>query len=162
MVDIRNANIKDIDRVVEIERCIERDIAATRNDLLARLSMFPDGFLVAVQDRRVVGYVESCLWDKVDIKTFAEISDFPRLHKPDGRNLYIIFLGVAPNYRGRGIGGLLVTNLQNYAGKNKLEKVQLVSSRSLHEFYERLGFQVARELPDFLPRTDGSLMEWRI
>lgn len=160
---IRNARLQDIDPVAELERKIEKENAATKETLLARFNMFPQGFYVAEEGGNIVGYVESCLWDKKDFKTFDEIRDFPKHHKSNGKTLYVIFLGVAENHRRKGVGSGLTRTLRRYASGRQLERVQLVAGEGfLVDFYKRLGFGIVRQLPHFLPYSSGALMEYRV
>jgi ribosomal protein S18 acetylase RimI-like enzyme len=159
---IRNVNAEDIVKIAELEKRIEGENAATKATLLARFKMFPRGFYLAGEGETVLGYVESCLWNNDDFETFDEIKDFPKYHNPEGRTLYIIFLGVAESQRRRGIGSELVWTLQRYASEKKLDKVQLVALEGfLVEFYKGLGFKIVRELPNFLSHGKGTLMEYK-
>lgn len=76
-MNIRNATIKDIDDVHLLEQLVEGENAATKETLLSRFRMFPEGFYVAKENGTVLGYIESCLWNKSDFETFDEIKDFP-------------------------------------------------------------------------------------
>ena len=160
---IRNATTQDIEKVAELEKRIEGENAATKDTLLSRFNMFPQGFYLAEQEGNVLGYVESCLWNKDNFETFDEIKDFPKQHNSEGRNLYIIFLGVDKNQRRRRIGSELIRTLQNYASEKKLDKVQLVAGESfLVDFYKGLGFEIVKELPHFLPYSKRTLMEYKV
>ena len=114
-MEIRNANFEDIETVAELEKKVEKENAAAKETLLSRFNMFPQGFCVAEENGSISGYVESCLWNKNNFETFDEIKDFPKYHDSDGKNLYIIFLGVDELHRRKGIGSKLVRTLQRYA-----------------------------------------------
>ncbi len=160
---IRNAELKDLESIAHLERKIEGENAATKEVLFERLKMFKDGFYVAEKNGKILGYIESCLWNKINFRTFSEIKDFPKHHNPKGRILYIIFLGVDETQRRKGIGSRLVRTLQEYASEKRLEKVQLVAGEGfLTSFYKNLGFRVVKELPSFLPYSKGTLMEYRV
>lgn len=163
MMEIQNAKLEDIGKIVELEKRIEKENAATKETIISRFGMLLQGFYVAVQDDEIVGYIESCLWDRDDFETFDEIKDFPKHHDPNGKTLYIIFLGVDEDYRRKGIGSELVRTLQKYASERLLDKVQVVAGEGfLTNFYKDLGFEVVRELPRFLPYSSGTLMEYDI
>lgn len=167
-MNIRNATIKDIDEVCKLEQSVEGNNAATKETLLSRLKMFPEGFCIAKENGNVLGYVESCLWNKSDFETFDEIKDFPNNHDINAKTLYVIFIAVDEMQRKNGIGSALITTLQKYAEKKQLEKVQLVAVKRdstkdfLIGFYNELGFRTIRELPHFLPDKPGTLMEYCI
>src|SRR3989338_6019016 len=126
-MNIRNATIEDIDNVHILEQLIEGENAATKETLLSRLKMFPEGFYVDKENGNVLGYIESCLWNKSDFETFDEIKDFPNQHDVNAKILYVIFIAVDERQRKHGIGSALITALQKYAEKKQLEKVQLVA-----------------------------------
>src|SRR3989338_10868435 len=124
---IRKARLKDIDYIHSVEKAVEGENAATKETLLSRFKMFPEGFLVAEEDDKIVGHVESCLWNKEDFETFDEIENFPKEYDPNGKTLYVIFLAVDEKYRKRGIGSELIKSLEKYARDKNLNKLQLVS-----------------------------------
>ena len=67
------------------------------------------------------------------------------------------------SYRRKGIGSKLIRTLQKYASKNLLDKIQLVALESFTiNFYKKLGFKVTKELPNFLPYSKGTLMEFNV
>jgi len=157
---IRSASLNDIAQISELEEAIEKENAASSKTIFSRLKMFPEGFLVAKEKNRVVGYLESCLWDKNNFETFNEIKDFPKNHNQNSKTLYIIFLAVAEDQRRKEVGSELVKTIIGSAKNYKLEKVQLVAGEGfLVDFYRGLGFQAIRSLPNFLPYSSGTLME---
>jgi|SRR3989344_428918 len=159
---VRNAIDLDLENIQDIEQIVEGDDAASFEVLRSRLEMFPEGFLVAEQDQKIIGYVESCLWNKRDFKTFDEIRDFPKDHAPDGKDLYVIFLAVHPRFRRKGVGSKLIKTLQDYAVVEEKERVILVAGGGfLPDFYKSLGFKKIRELPNFNNGV-GTLMEYKL
>jgi len=158
---IRNVAVRDIDQIYLLEQSIEGKYAANRETLTARIQMFFQGFYVAEENGKIIGYLESCLWNKLNFERFDEIKDFPKHHDPEGKILYIIFVGVNKNYRKRGIGSALVRKAQEYAEQHNLQKVQVISGEgSLVYFYKKLVFGVMRELTNYLPYSSGVLMEY--
>src|SRR5438094_8110574 len=79
---------------------------------LKHLEVFPDGQFVALDDDRVVA-ATTTLRLHIDLRharhSFAEIFQGGWLtsHEPDGDWLYGADMGVAPEYRGRGLGRAL-------------------------------------------------------
>ncbi len=162
-MNIRNVTLEDIENVWNLEKRIEKEHCATKETLMSRFKMFPEGCYVAEENGEITGYIESCLWDKSSFETFDEIKDFPNNHNSMGKALYIIFLGVDGKYRRKGIGSELVRKLQKYAINHGLSKVQSVAGEGfIIDFYEKLGFKVIRNLPKFLPYSSGTLMEYNI
>ena len=171
---IRKAEKKDIIEIYKIEKKIEKKWAASQKTLHKRLLMFPEGFLIAqTTDEKVIGYIESCLWKKspFDISAnvrFIDIKDFPKGHNPQGKILYVIYLAVDEDYRNKGVGSSLVKELLGYTNEQRLKKVQLVALPERVRFYERLGFEAGKFLPDFLPddyspnAKKARLMEYKL
>ncbi|MBI2573137.1 GNAT family N-acetyltransferase [Candidatus Woesearchaeota archaeon] len=155
---IRNVFFYELGQVANLERVIEGEHAASLVTLCSRFRMHPSGFYVAREEGRTVGYIESCRWDRTDFERFDEIENFPANHNPTSKTSYVIFVGVDPAYRRRGIGSALVRTIQRDAQREGLEGVQLVAKNGLVDFYVRLGFEVVRPMPDFLPYVTGTLM----
>jgi len=164
--EIKSAYYKDVWAAAKLEKTIEGVRSASLSTLEERLLMFPRGFLVAeVKGGPVVGYVNSCKWDKEakDFSTYKTIIDFQENHSDNGKNLYVIFLGVDTKYRRNGIGSRLIEEIKVRAKDDGLDKVQLVSGDDfLPDFYSKLGFKEVKKLPNFLPYIDGTLMEYAV
>ena len=60
---------------------------------------------------------------------------------------YILFLAVAPEYRGHGYGERLVASVARDAGKASCHA--RVTNENAIEFYRHLGFTVEREIDDY-------------
>ncbi len=158
---IKHASHADIKAVYDLERSIEKDYAASVETLRKRLDMYPQGFYVAVKDRKIIAYMETCLWDKESFAYFNEISDFPVHHDPNGKCLYLIYIAVDKDYRRLSIGSQLIAILKQHALQHNLKKIQLVAAEGfLPDFYRKMGFKSIAELPGFLPGVCGTLMEY--
>jgi len=95
-----------------------------------------EGFLVAEEDSRIVGFV-------------AGISNAPQ-------NARILMLGVLAPCRRRGIGSTLMDAFLQQCALRAMRTVELevrVSNADAIRFYRRYGFQIAGTLPRFY--TDG-------
>jgi ribosomal protein S18 acetylase RimI-like enzyme len=149
---------KTIHQVASLEKCIEGDDAADLAVLISRQEMFPDGFLVAIENGEVVGYIESCLWDRNEFA--SAYLEYPKYHNANAKALYVIFLAAHPDHRGKGIGGRLVQSLQEVAKDMGKEKIILVARDKLLKFYGKLGFTIIKALPEFLSYTSCTHMEW--
>ena len=79
----------------------------------------------------------------------------PRLSGGETAKLHVLF--VAPEWQGRGLGLRLVAHLEAHALRQGHRLLQVSSSLTARQFYQRLGY---RELA-FEPRAEGStyLME---
>lgn len=149
--EICKCNNDDIREIIAIENDIEYTQAASEETLRKRLSMFSDGFLVAKINNKVVGYIESLIWDGKKFEAFEEIKNFPLHFNPNGSELYIIFLAVSEPNRKNGIATELLAKVESISKKYKFSKISLVAKDDLTRFYGKLGFNQVRELPNFLP-----------
>jgi Acetyltransferases len=123
-----------------------------------RVRMFPDGFLIALVGKQIVGYIESVLWGSHEFASFEDIKRFPLFADEKGDELYIIFLATVAKYRKRGIATELLEATKKVARKRRASQVTLVSGENLQNFYEKRGFTKIRELPGFLDSIGGMFM----
>lgn len=112
--------------------------AAWTTSLRNRIEIYPEGFLVAEHDGRVVGQVNSGSTHKDDISD----EEFKQLigHDPDGDNIVIFSLSVLPEYRSKGVGTRLLENFISQAREMGKSKVMLLCKESLIGYYARCGF----------------------
>lgn len=156
---IEPAANSDIFEISLLEMAIEGRGAAGIETLRVRQVMFPDGFLVARKDGRIIGYLQSCIWDR-QVPEFQPRADFfPSQHRLDGAILYLIFVGVSEHQRRHGVGSRLVECLTPLADKYGARKIHAVCRDYLVPFYAGLGFFQSRELPGFLSEGEFFLME---
>ena len=81
---IRNAVISDLAAVVQVEReCFPAAEAADEKSLKARLETFPESFLVAERDGKILGFINGAVTDEVTISD--EMFEDSSLHNPKGR-----------------------------------------------------------------------------
>lgn len=163
MLEIVQATAADISQIHFLESAIEGPDAASPQTLLSRLAMFNDGFLVAKRDARVIGYIETCLWNLDTPEFKADPDFFASQHTKEGAILYVIFVGVEERQRRHGVGSLLVSEVFKKVGRDfPVSRMQAVSRDLFVPFYKNLGFSAVKQLPGFLP--DGqqyTLMEYR-
>jgi ribosomal-protein-alanine N-acetyltransferase len=67
---------------------------------------------------------------------------------------YILFLAVAPDYRGEGYGERLVAAVAEDAGKASCHARQ--TNENAVKFYEHLGFDVEREISNYYEDGEGA------
>ena len=112
--------------------------AATRETLKLRIEAFPEGFLVAQTDGRIVGILNSASTDKDDISD-EELKQLIG-HDPHGKNLVVFALAVLPEFQKRGIASQLMSRFVQAARERKKENVFLMCKRHLIAYYEKMGF----------------------
>ena len=97
---------------------------ANPNLFLNLYEVFPDGFIVAVEDRKFIGFAVGTI-------TYEE----------KGK---IILIGVDKDYRNKGIGSKLLKRLLlifSLKGINEVELEVRVSNSNAIKFYEKRGFK---------------------
>ncbi|WP_207262570.1 GNAT family N-acetyltransferase [Desulfovibrio sp. Huiquan2017] len=136
---IRHADMDDLTACHTIEaNCFPPAEAAWASSLRNRIEIYPEGFLVAEWEGKVVGQVNAGSTDKDDITD----EEFKQLigHDPDGRNIVIFSLSVLPAFRQRGIAGTLLTNFIGHARDMGKSAIKLLCKEPLTAFYARFGF----------------------
>lgn len=146
-------------QIAFLENAIEGVDAASLKTLSSRLHMFPEGFRAACEGDKIVGYIESCLWNVDPPKFEPQVDFFFQHHNSQGRILYIIFVGVTQEYRRKGIGSMLIKSLLNIAEEFGAHKIHAVCREDLRPFYDSMGFVARQRLPGFLPVGTFTLME---
>jgi ribosomal protein S18 acetylase RimI-like enzyme len=159
-VFIRTAEANDLPAIAALERIVEDPrFAASPQVLHDRLRLYPQGFLVAVFNEQVVGYLESIRWDYPAFERFEQIKDFEHIHRPGASVLYIAFAAVDPAYRRYGTALKLLKAAERMAARIGVSKIQLVAMPNLVRVYRIMGFREVRTLPFYLESSIGELME---
>jgi hypothetical protein len=92
---IRHVLPKDLDECFAVETSgFPPEEAATRETIKLRIDTFPQGFLVAELNGRVVGILNSAITNKSDIAN-EELKQLIG-HDPDGKNMVVFALAVLP------------------------------------------------------------------
>jgi ribosomal protein S18 acetylase RimI-like enzyme len=112
--------------------------AATRETIKRRIERFPEGFLVAEVDGRIVGILNSAATNKDDISD-EELKQLIG-HDPAGKNMVVFALAVLPEYQKRGIAAQLMSRFVEQARQRKNENVLLMCKQHLIAYYEKRGF----------------------
>ena len=166
-VFIRNANFDDIAGIMNIEHLsFSGDIIESQKVFEDRISLFSDGFLVAVFENRIVGYISSELWlflENVPISNFTLNHSVFDTHHSNGEELYISSIAVDPKFRGSGVGkDLFEELLKTVPSKYTLKSIILLVSSNwerAYSMYQKRGFAEINRIPDFFsPSEDGIIM----
>jgi ribosomal protein S18 acetylase RimI-like enzyme len=137
--NIRHVLPQDIDECFLVEAAgFPPEEAASRATIQLRIDRFPEGFLVAEIDGRVVGILNSAATDKTDLSN-EELKQLVG-HDPAGRNLVVFALAVLPEYRKQGIARQLISRFAEEARARGKENVLLMCKQHLIAYYERMGF----------------------
>jgi ribosomal protein S18 acetylase RimI-like enzyme len=143
-VNIRNVTEQDLDACFLVEkRCFLPAEAASREKIERRIRLFPQGFLVAELDNRIIGFINGAATHQEEIAA-AEFKDMIG-HEAGGRNMVAFALAVVPEFRRKGIARQLMSSFIDVASQLKKEKVMLICKSNLIDYYESFGFIYAGE-----------------
>ncbi len=137
---IRNAGWEDAEAIGQIEaRCFPPLEAASKEEIEARLRAFPDSFLTAEKDGRLIGFINGCVTSRrtIEDSMFADTS----CHEPDGSFQAIFGLDVLPEHRGHGVAAALMERLIEEARKKGRKGLILTCKEGLIPFYEQFGYR---------------------
>lgn len=132
--------------------CLHEDVAL----ILERASLFPRGSLVgaAAGGRVVIGYcsaypypLEDALARPPSLGKVEQLFVARALAEPARACLFVHEVSVY--LQGAGLGTRMMRELLRVAAAHRLRAVALVSVLGNRGFYERLGFEVVRELPSY-------------
>ncbi|MBQ7901045.1 MAG: GNAT family N-acetyltransferase [Clostridia bacterium] len=137
--EIAPASYDDLEELSALEALgFPGDEAASKAAFAYRLQSFPDWFLAARSDGRIIGLINGVLSHK---KLITDDVYLPDSQTDDsGTNLLLLGLVVHPDYRRKGIAEkLMKTILQN--AKNKgITYAALTCRDRLIPYYEKFGF----------------------
>ena len=157
---VRQAASVDMERIMEIEEnAFIPYIRETYQTFDNRMKTFGQGFLVLEDERGVVqGYFSSELWEELphDNKVFVLDHEIAKVHKADGKVLYISSFALMSGLRGRGLGKLFFKECLKLVQKSAPQTVEIVLAVSqewetARHIYEELGFKAIRQIPGFFP-----------
>ena len=136
---IRHVLPQDLDVCFTVETSgFPPEEAASRETIRLRIETFPEGFLVAEVDGRVVGILNSAATNQNDISD-EELKQLIG-HDPAGKNMVVFALAVLPQYQKQGIARQLMSQLVDEARGRGKENVLLLCKTHLIAYYERMGF----------------------
>jgi len=141
-VIIRNVTPADLDEcfLVEVSGFPEEE-AASKETVRLRIETFPQGFLAAELNGRVIGILNSASTHKDDISD----EKLKQLigHDLKGKNMVVFALAVLPEYRGHGIARQLMARFIEEARRLEKENVLLLCKQHLIAYYQGMGFEHA-------------------
>ena len=125
-LEIREANINDLDRISKIEEiCFPNTEAATKNSLEERIKAFKESFFVVEINNEVIGLV---IWDPRNMPEYMEI----------GHNC------IKSKYKGNGYGRIQLQEAVNRIAQNDVKKIIVTTNvqlTSAQRMYESIGFK---------------------
>ncbi len=143
MTRVRKFQERDLDEVVHIAR------SSLHTDYDPRLylsiwELWPDGFLVAEERGRIVGFIAGMLENEMDAK--------------------ILMIAVHRHFRREGVGRALMNSFISACTLVGIKRVYLevrVSNRDAIEFYRASGFSKGSIYPRYYEDGEDALIMWR-
>jgi ribosomal protein S18 acetylase RimI-like enzyme len=136
---IRQILLDDLNQCATIEAACYGPEGATRERIADCIATYPEGFLIAELEGRVIGFVNSGVTDKDDIsdEAFKDLIG----HTPAGRNLVIFSLAVHPDFQRHGIGRVQMEAFIAAAKQLRKETILLLCQAALIRYYQHFGFR---------------------
>jgi len=137
-ISIRQVNKNDVDGCYKTESTCYTSDGATREKILKRIMLFPEGFLIAESEGKIIGLINSASTDKEDI-TDEALKDMVG-HVKEGRNMVVFSLAVLPEFQRNGISKQLMARFIEVSKGLKKEKILLICKSDLIPYYQNFGF----------------------
>ena len=152
-LNIRTVKMDDLDAIVELESsAVHMSEEMTRKDMIGRIENYPDTFLVAQVDGKVVGHVFGPVSKERYIKDELYFKNQPN----NAQYHYQTILSLATNqeYRKQGIASALIEELCKIAQSQDRRAITLTCLPKLFHFYEKRGFINEGKTSDDIPDPD--------
>lgn len=135
-LSIRTVKMIDLERGVDIEsKAFQMSKEMTKKDMIGRIENYPDTFLVAEVDGKVVGHVFGQASNDRYIKD--ELYFKNHLNDPQDKYQTILSLAVDEKYRKRGIVTALLRKMEEVAKSENRQVISLTCLPKLFSFYEK-------------------------
>ncbi len=138
---LREASKDDLDEIQEIEEK-SFNYPYSKLTFLTLLLMYPELFIVADCNGKVVGYVTGAITKEGFCHLFS--------------------IAVDPAFRGRGLGSRLLRFFEEACFSKKARKVVLevsVVNKVALNLYKKHGYKIVKVIPNYYPDSDAYLME---
>lgn len=152
-LNIRTVKMDDLDAIVELESsAFHMSEEMTRKDMIGRIENYPDTFLVAQVDGKVVGHDFGPVSKERYIRDELYFKNQPN----NAQYHYQTILSLATNqeYRKQGIASALIEELCKIAQAQDRRAITLTCLPKLFHFYEKRGFINEGKTSDDIPDPD--------
>ena len=151
---IRNVTMDDLNEVVELESdAFKMTKKQTEQDMIGRIENYPDTFLVAEENGKVIGHIFGPAFDKRYIEDELYFKNHP--NQKDDHYQMVLSLAVLPEYRKQGVATKLIDALAQEAIKQNRQAISLTCLPKLIKFYEKRGFHNEGKTSDDIPDPTG-------
>lgn len=147
---IRQVTVADLKAVVQIEAAaFNMSEEMTTRDMIGRIENYPDTFLVAEDNGKVVGHIFGPAFAKRYIEDDVYFNNHP--NRAQDEYQLILSLAVIPAYQKQGIATSLLKKMTVVAKKEGRKALSLTCLTKLLPFYEKRGFINEGETSDDIP-----------
>ena len=151
---IRRVTMDDLEEVVNLESAaFKMTKEQTKNDMMGRIENYPDTFLVAQEDGKVIGHIFGPAFNKRYIEDELYFENHP--NQKDDRYQMVLSLAVVPEYRKQGVATKLIEAMTQEARKQNRQAISLTCLPKLIKFYEKRGFHNEGKTSDDIPDPTG-------
>ena len=138
-MNIRNANIKDLNTITKIEEiCFPPSEAASKKSFEGRLLNYPNHFWILEDDGKIISFINGLVTDKEHLED--EMYSDSSFHDENGAWQMIFGVDTVPEYRGRGCAGLLIKKMIENAKYENRKGLVLTCKENLVNYYTKFGF----------------------
>ncbi len=138
-MEIRQADKNDLKEIKKIEKiCFPPEEAVSDKLLEERFNIFRENFLVALDDNKVIGFIDGCTTDRASLPD--ELYENTNLHKKDGAYQTIFELNVLPQYRNKDVAKSLLMEFIRMSKKRGKKGIILTCKDYLINYYMKFGF----------------------
>lgn len=139
MINIRRANRGDLIKIIEIEQaCFPMQEAASSNTLTSRFNTFDENFLVAIDEEKVIGFINGCTYHQADLPDI--LYEDTQLHDANSEYMMVFGLDVAPAHRKQGVARKLLEAYILLSKERNKKGIVLTCKDHLKSFYQGVGF----------------------
>lgn len=139
-MNIRNATMEDLEILTAIEAaCFPPAEAADRESFAKRLAVYPNHFWLLEEDGQVVSFVNGMVTDEPLLRD--EMFEDAALHNEDGAWQMIFGVNTLPEYRRRGLAGVLLERAAADARAQGRKGCVLTCKDRLIHYYEKFGYR---------------------
>lgn len=138
-IEIRKGQAEDLPHLAAVEAaCFPPSEAAAKESLAARLAVYPSHFLLAIDQGKVVGFIDGMVTDEKDL--IDSMYDHAGMHDEEGDWQMIFGLNTIPERRREGIAGRLIHAFIDMARKEGRKGLVLTCKDRLIHYYAHFGF----------------------
>lgn len=105
------------------------------------LPFFEKSIAESLKNGALLGWMVSCEGSPIGCGCAHYFIKLPTPENPSGKSLYILNMFTLEAHRGKGVAGLIIETIKDYAREIGIKRVWLNTSVSGKPLYEKLGFE---------------------